>query len=349
MTTSSSERNLSIGVDVGGTNIRVALYRGLTRSGRTSPLATHRERVGSERSPEAIAERLGRIIDDLLASAAAGAAGADGPVGVVPVGVGIAAIMRGRDGVVGNSPHLGWRDVPFGAILRRRLGEDRPFIVQNDVNAITYGEYALGAGAGSRDMIAVYVGTGIGAGVIVDGRLVAGASHAAGELGHMKVAWGEDAPRCNCGMRGCVETFIGGSYLLDRIRRDLGSGIESAALEFVDGDPGKLHPGHIERAAGDGDAYALELYSEIAPPFAVALGSAINLLNPDTLILGGGVLADAPVLRAHIAAALELAATGTILDAVSVTTAVLGDDAGLVGGALLAAEHFGSGRDDSRE
>lgn len=342
-----SRGNLSIGVDVGGTNIRVALYRGLSRdlTGRDSadvvqPLATHRERVGDGRGPEAIADRIARIIEDLLAGGArSGGATDDG--GAVPIGIGVAAIMHGHDGVVGNSPHLGWRDVPFGAILRQRLGESRPFILQNDVNAITYGEYALGAGAGVRDLVAVYVGTGIGAGLIVDGRLVAGVSNAAGELGHMKVAWGDDAPPCNCGMRGCVETFIGGSYLLTRIRRDLGSGIESAALALAGGDPARLHPGHIERAAADGDGYALDLYNEIATPFAVALGCAINLLNPARLVLGGGVLANAPILRAHITAALELAATGTILDAVSVVTAALGDDAGLVGGALLASERFG--------
>ncbi|MEM9492705.1 MAG: ROK family protein, partial [Myxococcota bacterium] len=334
--------DLVVGVDLGGTNIRVAVYRGLDRlradrevAGEfgppPQPLVTHREKVGEERSPDNMADRLARIIGDLLDAAECGDA-------IVPVGIGIAGMLRGFDGVMGNSPHLGWRDVPFGAILHRRMSDNRPSWLFNDVNAITYGEFALGAGVGVDDMLAVYVGTGIGGGLVLGGRLVEGASNCAGEIGHFKVMFGEDAPLCACGLRGCVEAIIGGRYLQARIRRELSAGIESLAVTMAGGDPDTVNPGHVDQAAAEGDDYALDLYAEVAPPLACTLGNAINLLNPARLILGGGMLSRTPVLREHVVAALELTATRALLDEVEVVDAMLGDDAGLVGSALLACE-----------
>ncbi len=336
---SPTDGELALGLDIGGTNLRAALYRGLralrdrrsAEDAAPAPLATHRELVGDGREPTSLARRIAQISRDLV-----GPTGADPDS--VPIGVGIAAMLRGQDGMVANSPHLHWRRVPFGDILRRELGADRPLALHNDANAITYGEYSMGAGVGARDLLAVYVGTGIGSGIIANGQLLTGASNCAGELGHFKVAWGDDAPECECGMRGCVETFIGGKYLQARIRRELAAGAPSAAIALAGGDAERVHVGHIDRAAAQGDSYALDLYAEIAPPFAASLGNALSLLNSSRLVLGGGVLSRAPVLRVHVVAALELTATRAVLDPVSVVDAALGDDAGLVGGALLAAE-----------
>ena len=318
----------SVGVDLGGTNMRIAVYSDLAQAGSApQPVVRQRTEVGDERAPEQIVAKLCTSIRTLLGEA--------GVEGGVPVGIGIAGMLRGRDGLVAISPHLHWRDVEFGRLMREELGDGFTVAVANDVNAITYGEYALGAGAGAADILAVFVGTGIGAGIIADGRLVTGASGCAAELGHVTVAWGDDALPCACGLLGCVEAYVGGSYVQRRVRAELAGGARSAALTAA-GAAELVTPGHIDAAAEAGDKYALDLYEEIAPLLGVVLGNAVTILNPARLILGGGMLSRTPVLREHVIATLEVAANPPALAGLAIVDADLGDDAGLIGSALLA-------------
>jgi glucokinase len=320
----------SIGIDLGGTNLRVALYQDLERGhGEAQPVAQHREPVGGARSPAALVARITEVISTLLSEA--------DHTHPVPIGVGIAAMLRGTQGVVANSPHLGWRDVPFGAKLRRSLGPDYPVAIYNDVDAITWGELRRGAGIGTTDLLAVFVGTGVGAGIIANGQLVRGAHGCAAELGHVKVAIGEDARLCNCGHRGCVEAYVGGSYLLRRARAELAGGAVSSAVRIAGGAE-HVNPGHLDAAAAEGDDYALSLFAEIAPLLGVALANAVTVLNPGKLILGGGVLSRTPVFREHVIGAFEVAANAPALEKLEILDAALGDDAGLVGSALLGGQ-----------
>lgn len=329
-----------VGVDLGGSNLRVAVYRELGAAAAAccangtplaqEPAAVVRHPVGNDRRMEAIIERIVGAVHEVL-----GAVGVS-RVAVVPVGVGVAAMLSDRKGTVANSPHLGWRNVAFGPALAKRLGPARPVGVYNDVNAVTYGEFGVGAGAGSRDMLCVYVGTGIGGGLVMNGQLIEGATNCAGEIGHVKVAWGEDAAPCNCGGRGCVEAYVGGSYVQARIRRELQIGARSLAVDLASGDPSVVNPGHVDAAAADGDPWALALWTELAPLFAVALGNAITLVNPDRVVLGGGMFGRTPTLRDQSLLALSLVTPPALLDPVDIVMAALGDDAGLVGSALLA-------------
>jgi glucokinase len=314
---------LAIGIDLGGTNLRAAVIA----PDSPAPVAAHRELVGDARSPAAIVERIAAAVDRVARDA--------GLAGGAPVGVGIAAMLSDRRGTVANSPHLHWRDVPFGAQLAARLGPGAPLGVYNDVNAVTYGEYVDGAGRGATDVLGVYVGTGIGGGVIANGQLVEGASNAAGEIGHVKVAWGERAAPCACGQRGCVEAYVGGSYVLARIRKELAGGARSAAAVLA-GGPEHATPNHVDQAAAAGDDWALGLWTELAPLLAVALGNAIAILNPARLVLGGGLLSRTPTLADMVLSALVIATPVAHLDALTVVGAELGDDAGLVGAARLA-------------
>lgn len=338
---SDLDTDLTIGIDIGGTNIRVALYRDLELAlERTEqaeemealvppePLAERREPVGEPRDPASVIERLGALVEAVTAEA--GCAGQ-----TIPVGVGIAAMLRGYEGMIARSPHLRWVEIPFGKLLAARLGPAHPVTVYNDVNAIAYGEYCFGAGIGARDALAVFVGTGIGAGFVSGGRLIEGATNCAGEIGHSKVIFGDDAALCACGGRGCVEAYIGGTYLQQRIRAELGAGAVSAAATLA-GGPEHVYPGHLDQAAADGDDYALDLYAEIAPLLGVVIGNAVNLLNPARLILGGGVLTRAPVLREHVIASMELTVIEACLDPLTIVNTMLGDDAGLLGSAALA-------------
>jgi glucokinase len=289
-----------IGIDLGGSNLRAAVLGGVT----------HREPVGEPRDPASLVERIARICETLAP---------DGDT----VGVGIAAMLRDREGTVANSPHLRWRDVPFGRLLAARLGDRYRIGVYNDVNAIVYGEAVAGAARGCRDVLGVYVGTGIGAGVIANGELVEGISSCAGELGHTKVRWDADAAPCACGSRGCLEAYCGGSYLDRRVQSMRGT--TDITLSDVD------------TAAAAGEDWALGLWRETATLLAVALGNAIALLNPDRLVLGGGVLSRCPTLYDLVETTLELTGNAASLERLTIVAAALGDDAGLVGAAHLAA------------
>lgn len=316
----------AIGIDLGGSNLRVAAF-----GDDHLPLEVHREPVGDERSPEEIVERLARAAEQFVTPAMAG---------VIPIGVGIAAMLSDRVGTVANSPHLRWRDVPFGMLLARRLGPRFAIGVYNDVNAITWGEAVAGAARGCRDVLAVYVGTGIGGGIIANGQLLEGATSCAGEIGHVKVRWDEAAAPCACGGRGCVEAYVGGSYVVRRIVSELSKkGARSAALVLA-GSADQVTPSHVDQAAADGDDWALGLWTELAPMLGVALANALCITNSERLILGGGMLSRTPTLYALAEAALLVAMPSGIRGPLEVVPAELGDDAGLVGAARLAAGGF---------
>jgi glucokinase len=316
----------AIGVDLGGSNLRAAVF-----GDGDTPIAHHREPVGEPRDPATIVERVAVAVERLATEHARGPG--DPPM---PVGVGIAAMLRDRAGTVANSPHLRWRDVPFGALLAARLGARFAVGVYNDVNAIVWGETVAGSARGCRDVLGVYVGTGIGGGVVCGGQLVEGASNCAGEIGHVKVRWDDDAAPCACGQRGCVEAYVGGSYLQRRILRELSGKARSSAPHLAGGLE-HVNPGHVDMAAADGDEWALGLWSEVAPLLAIALANALALLNPERLVLGGGVLSRCPTLYEQVVASLEIATPVASLEPLSIVSATLGDDAGLVGSAHLAA------------
>jgi glucokinase len=333
--------DLAIGVDIGGTNIRSALFRGLRAAADAAtagegdgeiseaarPIVERREPVGRERDPGAVVSRLAGIVGSLLTEAGC----ADLPV---PVGIGFAGMLRGERGFVVSSPNVGWREVPFGDLLREQLRGRHRVAIENDANAIAWGEFHLGAGRGSKDVLAVYVGTGIGGGAVVNRTLVTG-SGAAVEIGHVKVVWDESARRCACGLKGCIEAYAGGELLSRRARAELAGGARSAAVDLA-GSIEAVNPGHLDAAAAEGDEYALGLWAEVGPMLGVVLANAVTLFNPQRLILGGGVLSRTPVLREYAIAALELAVNPPAEESLTVVNALLGDDAGLVGSALLA-------------
>jgi glucokinase len=356
--------DLAIGIDLGGTNIRAAVFRGLGEAahraglgptgvspdafavhGRSArgggapgveegiaeaitPVAERREQVGAERTPDRMVTRIGGLVEALMAEA--GASGRE-----VPVGIGFAGMLRGTTGLVARSPHLGWLEVDFGEMVRQRLGPRHRVVVENDVNAITWGEYKVGVARGVSDVFAVFIGTGIGGGAVSGGQLLRGGTGCAAEIGHTKVVWDETARPCACGLTGCVEAYAGGEFLQRRIRAELEAGVRSAAVALA-GSPAAVHPGHVDAAAADGDAYALDLWAELAPLVGVALANAVTLFNPNMLVLGGGVLSRTPVLREHVVTAMEVAINPPARDLLAIENAALGDDAGLVGSALLA-------------
>ncbi len=306
---------IAIGVDLGGTNVRIAQVD--LSAGR---LLDERRAIIGSRDPVAVAELLAALVGEVRSKPD------------VPIGVGIAGMLRGWSGVVALAPNLGWREVDFRALLRDRLGAKVE--LYNDLNAIAFGETSFGAARGVRDVLCIFIGTGIGAGLVADGKLYIGASHLAGEFGHMKVVRG--GRRCGCGACGCIEAYASGANLATRARQELGAGQTSSALELA-GSLDRLHAGHLDQAAQEGDPYAVHLWAEVAPLLGLSLANAVTLLNPARVVLGGTVWEGAPRLRELAVEAYLDTVNEPSSEAATLVDTVLGDAAGVIGAAALVA------------
>jgi glucokinase len=237
------------------------------------------------------------------------------------------------DRVTGNvlvAPNLGWRDVAFGDLLSERLS--RPVFVANDLAAAAWGEAQAGAARNHPDAVLVFVGSGIGSGLVLGGRLYEGSGGVSGEFGHVKVRPG--GRPCGCGERGCLEAYAGGHALGARAAEAIREGRESL-LSFPEG----LTPtaGMIDRAAAQGDLLCIELLEEAATLVGIAAANLMTVLNPGVLVLGGGVLAGSPSMRGRVEALVREQTSRSALRTLIIADAALGDDAGLVGAAHLAA------------
>jgi glucokinase len=307
-----------VGVDLGGTNVRAAVVdeKGQIRVAVRTPLA-------ADRSPEAVVALARETIERALADAQL-------PLStLLGVGVGVAGQLRGTSGVVANGPNLGWREVPFGRMLSAALA--RPVRVVNDLEAIAWGEFCYGAARGEKDVLVVCVGTGVGAGLIVDGRLYHGASGVAAELGHVKVRFGGEP--CGCGKRGCLEAYLGGGNLNKRLQREAYNW--PALLHKTAHDPVAIHPGFVEELVQEGDARARGLWDELAQMLGMVLANAVTTVNPALLVLGGTVLKGCPSLQARTEKVFRELVLEIAGEAVTIKSAALGDDGGILGAAAL--------------
>ncbi len=312
---------LAFGCDLGGTNLRVAVV-----DGRGSLQAAVKRPLG-DRTPSVVAADMAAAAREAAKEAGVAMAKVEG------VGVGVAGQVLGSSGVVLVGPNLGWRDVRFGALLQREFG--RPVRVVNDLAAAAWGEAQVGAARGARDAILVYVGTGVGSGLILDGKVYEGSGGIAGEFGHVKVVPG--GRRCGCGELGCLEAYVGGANLAERLRQLAAEGRAKALLKEASGDPAKLHAGVLDKVAEAGDAEALAIREEAARFLGVAVANLVTVLNPQKLILGGGVLAGAPGLKREAIELIRKHAGRAHLGQLSTIDAALGDDGGVIGAALLGA------------
>ena len=308
----------TIGIDLGGTNLRALLL-----AGDDTQLRMVRTTVGLDRDPESMVRRVAAQVRPLLASAPPG-----DPVRAV--GLGVAGWVRPSDGSVFKAPNLGWEDFPLRQSMEREL--QLPVLPMNDLSAVAYGEWQLGAARGASDALVVFVGTGVGSGLIVGGRLHEGAGGFAGEIGHIPVIFQNGLP-CGCGNRGCLETVAGGVHLERRLRARHGE--LAGVLLQAEGALESLSPRHAELAAQAGDSEALALWDEVGAVLGGLLGGLINLLDPQVLVLGGGVM-EAATLRASVERHLRAKVLPPMRDALRIARPELGDPAGVIGAALRA-------------
>jgi glucokinase len=307
-----------VGVDIGGTNIKIALVDPAT--GRL--LERSRLETLAERGPEAVLRDLAQSVKEL--SRHGGARGHP----VVGVGVGAAGIIDTKEGLVITSPNLpGWAHFPLGSRLGEELG--LPVAVENDVDCVGYGEYWLGAGRELGDFLGIALGTGVGGCLIMGGKAWAGVGGSAGEIGHMTIE--PEGERCLCGNRGCLETLASASWLVRRARERLEQGTPSLLAQ----EAGRLNAEAVYRAATKGDALARELFARMGWALAIAIANVVHLLDVRGVLIGGGLAHawDAFIgpLKEELARRLTMAPVA----AVRVVRAELGDDAGALGAAYL--------------
>jgi glucokinase len=330
---------LYVGVDLGGTNVRAAV---VDPSGHI--LGQDKHRLLS-REPPQVAEAVVRAAK--TACAAAGLPFTE----MKAMGVGAAAMIERGTGMVLNAPNLGWRNVPFLRLLQARAGKT-PLTISNDLSVAAWGERAAGAGRGVDDLVVVLVGSGVGAGIILGGKLQEGASGVGGEFGHVVVHPGGRS--CGCGQRGCLEAYAGGHNLAAWARDDLRIALAAARasgqhypaagrrlLEIV-GEPEKVTAAAMEKAAHEGDELSRRLLEEAGTLLGVALANLVTLLNPSLLLLGGGLLNGSPRMMQAATAGIDAHASKASRSALRIGAPALGENAGVVGAALLARSALSS-------
>jgi len=309
----------TIGLDIGGTKISGCVIDGngaILAKGRRDTPAT---------DPAAIIKEAASLTRELSSEHKIDA-----------VGVACAAFIDRSGSTIYFSPNLAWRDEPFQQRLRSAL--HLPVILENDANAAAWGEFRFGAAVGAGNMVMVTVGTGIGGGVVVDGVLMHGAFGVAAELGHMRVVPG--GIRCGCGNRGCWEMYGSGTALVREAREVVASGTPLAARlsELCGGNPAELSGPDVTRAAGEGDPAAVDLLAELGVWVGEGLASVAAILDPELVVLGGGVSEAGALLIDPALAAFRRQLTGRgHRPEARFALAKLGNDAGMIGAADLAA------------
>lgn len=313
-----------IGIDLGGTKILAAA---VDASGVI--LGRAKRKTKAEGGVDAV---VGRMVT--AARRAAEAASLPWSE-VAAVGVGSPGPLDPDTGVVAFAPNLGWHDVPLRDLLEAEFGV--PVAVDNDVNVGTLGEARLGAGVGKSDIVGIFVGTGIGGGIISRGRLLRGFRGTAGEIGHMVIDIG--GAKCSCGSRGCLEAMASRNAILREIRESVRLGRKTVLARDGDGVLPQVRSRELAEAAANGDEVVLKALKGAARSLGVAVGSLANLLNPEVFVIGGGVIeAVGEVMLPRIAKEARKHAMEATFAGVEIVAAALGDDAGVLGASFLARE-----------
>ncbi len=331
---------LVVGVDLGGTQIRTAVLRGATLLSRVGLL------TGENPTPERIIPRMFLAVQEALTAANVPREHIAG------IGIGAPGPLNGRTGIVFSPPNLpGWQNIPLRDMFQAHF--DLPIFLENDANAAALAEQMFGAGHGSQEIVYITISTGIGGGVITNGKILDGIAGTAAEIGHMTVDW--RGPRCNCGNIGCLESITSGTAIARRANELIVLGKADALLAFALSHPSTdkttdtpadssrmaASPIHVNArlvadAAQAGIPEAREIIALAAEALGVGLVNVIHLFNPEIIILGGGVTQTGAPLLEPARRIVQERAMSVPRESTQIVMAELGSDVGLVGaGALI--------------
>jgi glucokinase len=308
-----STSQTAIGIDFGGTSIKSAVVSG-------GGIAERGELIDPQAyaSPEALIAALVAMAEKLRAI----------HPDVAGIGIGLPGFVDSVRGIVHTLTNVaGWLEVPLGRMLEEQTG--LPVTIENDVNAMTYGEWKYGAARGAKHAICITLGTGVGGGIILDGRLYRGAQLAAGEIGHASIDYrGRTGPYGNF---GGLEEYVGNRQIAER----------AVALYAADGVSKTIEqctPRDLAAAARQGDRIARNLWAELGDEIGTALANAVWILNPDTIVIGGGVAKAGDILFEPIRRSVASRTMKLIHENLKIVPATLGNDAGIIGNAALVLD-----------
>ncbi len=314
--------NYIIGIDLGGTYIKAG---SVSKEGKLLKEVSLPSQ--GEIDPQAVVSQIAKAVDKLRSAHASDE--------LLGVGIGSPGIVDLDGGTVKYPPNLAnWKVFRLGEEVSKKIGVRAE--VENDANAAAVGEQKFGAGKGLDNFIMITLGTGVGGGFIVDGKVFRGETGGAGELGHTTINM--DGPKCGCGNRGCVEAYVGQRHLSRRVAEQLKGHPESLINRLIDGDPEKLEPKVMSEAANHGDKFALAVWKEAGTYVGTAVASAFNLFDIGTLIIGGGVAKAGRPLFDSIEATIKERVLSSLKPRVKVMKAQLENSAGVLGAAALIAE-----------
>jgi glucokinase len=310
--------DLVLGIDLGGTDCKFGIVDAQGRIIHSSKSPTR-----AELGPEGVIDGMANHARNLLAIHK-----------VKAVGVGVPGPMSSRLGVVFETPNLpGWINTPAQKMLEERL--QLPVTLNNDANAAAYGEYWAGAAVGieMECMILFTLGTGVGGGIIMDGKLYVGPDDTAGELGHMCINF--NGPKCGCGSHGCLEAYASATAIRREVKQALASGVKTS-IHIPEGAEEDFGAKVVYDAAIAGDEFAIDLFRRVGDALGVAAATVMNMLNPEMIVYGGALSNAGDFIfkplkeRAHANAFKQPAERAQIVKA------KLGNDAGIIGAAGLA-------------
>jgi len=319
-----SKGDLVVGVDFGGTKILAGVFDNAMECLGNAKISTK-----APRGSDAVIERIARCVQDAVDEADLNLKQVRG------IGLGAPGAVDGKSGTVIFAPNLDWRDVPLKKELEKHLGAS--VFVENDCNVAMLGVYVVELKSKPKDVVGIFIGTGIGGGLVINGELYRGFNHTAGEIGHMVVD--VDGPKCGCGNKGCFEALASRTAIFQQIKTAVKDGQKTILTDMLGDDLEDLRSGDLRKAIRRGDKFVDHVVEEAAEYTGIAVANLINILNPEAVVLGGGVieaLADemlgiiTEVARDHILA-------GTSKD-VEIIASKLGDNAGITGSAVLAKQ-----------
>ncbi len=311
-----------ISIDLGGTKISTAL---VARDGHI--IAQDYQETHAAQGPEAVIRRILDGARRVVAQAGVRSSQA------AAIGICAPGPLDTETGEVVSPPNLpGWDHVPVRQLVEDGLGA--PTYLEKDANAAALGEHRFGAGRGTQHMIYVTVSTGIGGGLILDGRLYRGSCGMAGEVGHITLM--RHGPLCGCGNRGCLEALASGTAIAREARERVAHGVPTLIAVLAEKDPERITAKLVAEAASQGDAEAQEIMAEAMNYLGIGMANLVNLFNPELIVIGGGLANIGEKLLEPVQRAIRRHAYAALAQAVQVVPAELGDDVGVLGAAAVA-------------
>ena len=320
-----------LGIDIGGTNLVV----GSVSEDGSVLHAMQSEPTHAETGATAVLDRLVALAERVIAQTRREIPGAN----IVGVGIGAPGPLDTKSGIVLLTPNLGWVNMPLRQIIRDRLG--LPAMLDNDANCAVLGEWWVGAARGARHAIGITIGTGIGGGLVLDGKLYHGASDVAGEIGHATID--TEGRRCKCGNYGCLEAYASGPNIAVRAVEELEVGASSCLPGMVGGDLTKITAQTVYEAAHQGDELALQVVNDTAKFLGTGIANLLNVFNPEVVVVCGGVTLAGDHLFVPLRREVARRAFKPAVQACRIVPGELINSAGVYGAARAFLEQTGTG------